>query len=74
MNNQEINTQEIIEQSGLNFRLDERAGLLVYNLGRRLIQIKLTDFYTSVNEQGVDDTIGRLAQIVNSAPLRRVHN
>ena len=65
--------KEIIEQSGLNYSIQEATGLLVYNIGRRLIEIKLSDFNKSVNELGVDATIDRLAQIVNSAPLRRNH-
>lgn len=73
MNNQP-NAKEIIEQSGLNYTIQEATGLLVYNIGRRLIEIRLTDFYANVNEHGVDSTIERLAQIVNSAPLRRAHN
>ena len=66
--------KEIIEQSGLNYSIQEATGLLVYNIGRRLIKIRLTDFYTSLNELGVDATIDRLAQIVSTAPLRRTHN
>ena len=73
MNNQP-NAKEIIEQSGLNYSIQEATGLLVYNIGRRLIEIRLTDFYTSVSELGVDATIDRLAQIVSTAPLRRTHN
>lgn len=65
--------KEIIKQSGLNYTIQEATGLLVYNIGRRLIEIKLSDFNKSVNELGVDATIDRLAQIVNSAPLRRNH-
>lgn len=74
MTTQELKAKEIINQSGLNYRIQYNTGKLVYNLGRRLIEIKLTDFYTSLEEQGEDSTIERLAQIVNSAPLRRAHN
>jgi len=74
MTTQELRAQEIIKQSGLNYKIQYNTGKLVYNLGRRLIEIKLTDFYTSVNEIGTEGTIERLAQIIGSAPLRRVHN
>ena len=66
------NTEDIIEQAG--FTLQEKTGLLVYNIGRYLIEIKLTDFNNSLEELGTEGTIDRLAQIVNSAPLRRAHN
>ena len=65
------NTDSILEQSG--FTLQEKTGLLVYNIGRYLIEIKLTDFNNSLEELGAEGTIERLAQIVNSAPLRRSH-
>tara|TARA_R110000796_G_scaffold18144_2_gene55158 strand:- start:7 stop:210 length:204 start_codon:yes stop_codon:yes gene_type:complete len=67
-----MNTENIIKQSG--FTLQEKTGLLVYNIGRYLIEIKLTDFNNSLEELGAEGTIDRLAQIVNSAPLRRAHN
>ena len=67
-----MNTENIIKQSG--FTLQEKTGLLVYNIGRYLIEIKLTDFNNSLEELGAEGTIDRLAQIVNSAPLRRIHN
>ena len=66
------NTDSILKQSG--FTLQEKTGLLVYNIGRYLIEIKLTDFNNSLEELGAEGTIDRLAQIVNSAPLRRAHN
>ena len=66
-----MNTKSIIEQRG--WSIQEKTGLLVYNIGRRLIKINLTDFDKSINELGVDATIDRLAEIVNSAPLRRSH-
>ena len=66
------NTEDIIEQAG--FTLQEKTGLLVYNIGRYLIEIKLTDFNNSLEELGTEGTIERLSQIVNSAPLRRAHN
>tara|TARA_R110000803_G_scaffold71490_4_gene134767 strand:+ start:387 stop:593 length:207 start_codon:yes stop_codon:yes gene_type:complete len=66
------NTDSILQQSG--FTLQEKTGLLVYNIGRYLIEIKLTDFNNSLEELGAEGTIDRLAQIVNSAPLRRAHN
>ena len=66
------NTDSILEQSG--FTLQEKTGLLVYNIGRYLIEIKLTDFNNSLEQLGAEGTIDRLAQIVNSAPLRRAHN
>ncbi len=66
------NTDSILQQSG--FTLQEKTGLLVYNIGRYLIEIKLTDFNNSLEELGTEGTIDRLAQIVNSAPLRRAHN
>ena len=67
-----MNTEDIIEQRG--WSIQEKTGLLVYNIGRRLIKIQLTDFDKSINELGVDATIERLADIVNSAPLRRINN
>ena len=66
------NTEDIIEQAG--FTLQEKTGLLVYNIGRYLIEVILTDFNNSLEELGTEGTIDRLAQIVNSAPLRRAHN
>jgi len=67
-----MNTEDIIEQRG--WSIQEKTGLLVYNIGRRLIKIQITDFDKSINELGVDATIERLADIVNSAPLRRINN
>tara|TARA_R110002050_G_C8663270_1_gene491322 strand:- start:211 stop:414 length:204 start_codon:yes stop_codon:yes gene_type:complete len=67
-----MNTENIIKQSG--FTIQEKTGLLVYNIGRYLIKIELTDFNKSLEELGAEGTIDRLAQIVNSAPLRRIHN
>ena len=67
-----MNTEDIIEQRG--WSIQEKTGLLVYNIGRRLIKIQITDFDKSINELGVDATIERLADIVNSAPMRRAHN
>lgn len=66
-----MNTKDIIEERG--WTIKEKTGKLVYNLGRRLIEIKLTDFNKSLEELGEDITIERLAEIVNSAPLRRNH-
>tara|TARA_R110000796_G_scaffold74050_2_gene166248 strand:+ start:162 stop:368 length:207 start_codon:yes stop_codon:yes gene_type:complete len=65
------NTDSILKQRG--WTIQEKTGLLVYNIGRYLIEIKLTDFNNSLEELGTEGTIDRLAQIVNSAPLRRVH-
>tara|TARA_R110000744_G_scaffold323635_1_gene429526 strand:+ start:142 stop:345 length:204 start_codon:yes stop_codon:yes gene_type:complete len=67
-----MNTESILEQRG--WSIQEKTGLLVYNLGRYLIKIELVDFKNSLKELGAEDTIERLAQIVNSAPLRRAHN
>jgi len=67
-----MNTENILKQSG--FTIQEKTGLLVYNIGRYLIKIELTDFNKSLKELGAEGTIDRLAQIVNNAPLRRIHN
>ena len=67
-----MNTEDIIEQRG--WSIQEKTGLLVYNIGRYLIKIELTDFNKSLEELGAEGTIDRLADIVNSAPMRRAHN
>ena len=67
-----MNTENIIEQSG--WSIQEKTGLIVYNIGRYLIKIELKDFNKSLEELGNEGTIDRLAQIVNNAPLRRIHN
>jgi hypothetical protein len=67
-----MNTEDIIEQRG--WTIKEKTGLLVYNIGRYLIEIKLTDLNKSLEELGTERTIERLSEIVSSAPLRRAHN
>ena len=66
-----MNTENIIEQRG--WTIKEKTGLLVYNIGRRLIEIKLTDFNKSLEDIGAEGTIERLSEIVSSAPMRRSH-
>ena len=66
------NTDSILKQRG--WTIQEKTGLLVYNIGRYLIEIKLTDFNNSLEELGTERTIERLSEIVSSAPLRRAHN
>ena len=65
------NTDSILKQRG--WTIQEKTGLLVYNIGRYLIEIKLTDFNNSLEELGTERTIERLSEIVSSAPLRRSH-
>jgi hypothetical protein len=50
-----MNTENILKQSG--FTIQEKTGLLVYNIGRYLIEIKLTDFNNSLKEHGAEGTI-----------------
>ena len=71
MTTQEMNTENILAGSGINYTIQEKAGLLVCNAGRFLVNIKLSDFNASIEEIGVESTIENLSEIVNNVPRRR---